>query len=321
MSTEMPTHAEMERVVYKMSLEKSWTFADAEELLCIIQLYNLSRATDLDENIIDSTAKETTSFLEKGLRDGKLNDINSNMLGIPKEYIQSAAIALTASTSPAITPALTMISPFASLASAAIPFIVKKISTSKKDTKQVVLKPSEVIAYAKLHGKWLGSEEQPAPEESHIAKMNRTDINLTEHSNDSESNKIISHQETIDSIKPIKKSRNAKTDKPSTCIKGTEAAKQMANNRWAPNRQVKERIKNYIEAEATKPNCTCLARHMLDIVMEAFGPDDKLIADSRKLSEPATFKYIKYLFAENQIDRSCNGRPPKNTCPIHVKLR
>lgn len=167
MSLDIPSQEEFEQLVSEKSREESWDFEEAEQLLYLIQLYKLLNTstleppTILDDNVLASTLKESTALLKMGLRTQKLQDISSKLSNLPKKYVASAAIALTTSTSPAITPALTMISPFAPLAAAAIPFFVKKIPKNKKDTKQVVLNPAEVAAYAKLHGRWLDIEKKP----------------------------------------------------------------------------------------------------------------------------------------------------------------
>lgn len=102
------------------------------------------------------------------------------------------------------------------------------------------------------------------------------------------------------------------------CIENTDAAIQMADKRWESTRVLKKRIKQFIENEATNSRCTCLPRHMLDLVMETLDSNGKLIADSRTLSEAATLKFIKELFETFGINRHHSGRPPKNTCLVHT---
>jgi hypothetical protein len=112
--------------------------------------------------------------------------------------------------------------------------------------------------------------------------------------------------------------RGDQSGMPSSCIKSSEAALQMTDKRWGLNRQMKDLIKNYVEAEAIKPNCLCLANHMLDIITDLESPDGTMLIDTKILSEKAALKYIKTLYADNKIHRTCKGHPPKNACQLHV---
>lgn len=323
MSLDIPSQEEFEQLLSEKSREESWAFEEAEQLLYLIQLYKLLNTstleppTILDDNVLASTLKESTALLKMGLRTQKLQDISSKLSNLPKKYVASAAIALTTSTSPAITPALTMISPFAPLALAAITFLIKKKSKHQKDTKPVVLDPSEVAAYAKLHGKWLGNGEQPMPETFHTDMTNGIDKNTVEPTSNSEQNELISHPQIADKSIPSNTIHDINNCKPSTCIKDTDAAQQMTDKRWGPNRQMRACIKNYVEVEATKSDCTCLPIHMCNIVMNSEDTAGNMLISTDVLSENAALRCIKTLYIKCNLARTHKGRPPKNTCPIH----
>lgn len=161
MATGMISQADLEQLVSVQLLEKEWSFALAAQILCYIHLYKVGGTITIDDNVIESCITESIAFLEKGLQGQQLHDVSSRRSSIPKEYVTSAAVGITASTSPVISSSLTMISPLAPLALAAIPLLFKKKHKHQKDTKQVALAPSKVVAYAKLHGKWIDSEKLP----------------------------------------------------------------------------------------------------------------------------------------------------------------
>ena len=109
----------------------------------------------------------------------------------------------------------------------------------------------------------------------------------------------------------------SKSKKTSTTLSNTEAAKELSDKRWGAVREIKDYVKKYVMAEVTKPSCTCLPKHVQQHVLELESSDGMMLIDTNVLSENATFKYIKQLFAENLVNRTQNGRTPKNTCPIH----
>lgn len=117
------------------------------------------------------------------------------------------------------------------------------------------------------------------------------------------------------------KRRRDQSGIPKNCIKSSKAALEMTDKRWELNRQMKAHIKDYVDVEANKPGCKCLPHHMVDKVFNLENSDGNMLIASDILSEKAALKYIKTLYADNNILRTCKGHPPKNTCPLHVNKR
>jgi hypothetical protein len=108
-----------------------------------------------------------------------------------------------------------------------------------------------------------------------------------------------------------------KTEKPSTRITTSEASKEMTDKRWGSVREMKAVINKCVVEMATQKKCTCLPNHMCDLIYNIENPDGTMLIDSSTVKEVTVLEYIKKLYKENNLNRSCKGRPKKNTCPLH----
>ncbi len=278
MSLDMPSQGEFEQLVSEKLREESWTFEEAEQILFTIQLYKLldtltlEPSTTLDDNVLALTLKESTALLEKGLQNQKLHDISSRSFSVPMEYIASAATGLTAATSPVIAPALTMISPFSPLALAAIPFLIKKKSKHQKNTKQVALAPSNVAAYAKLHGRWLVNEKKP------VSEKPLTPSAPLKYSPATYDQELMAMSENL-----IESARKKSSKSNSTQAKNAQGAR--------PNIQYAKVQAAYCALLNLRNECICISPKLENIVLDEIR--ETVLMKHPEITEESLKKYIK----------------------------
>lgn len=97
-----------------------------------------------------------------------------------------------------------------------------------------------------------------------------------------------------------------------------ESSKEMTDKRWGLNRERKTLVREFVEREATRTECTCLPKHMHEVVCQLEAEKGAMLVDGKILTEGACLDYIKCLYSEElKIPRTHNGRIPSNTCPLH----